>query len=69
MKKEFIVSNIEEISDDDSPYVSVTLNDTKGNFYPSRRQRRFPENIFGVTAVPITSLDDLKNLPKKYLIR
>src|SRR5574341_2544838 len=66
MKKEFIVSKIEmERLGDNCHPVSVTLIDTKANFYPSRRQRRFPENIFGVTAVPITSLDDLKNLPKK----
>jgi len=71
MKKEFIVSKIEMDNrlEDNCPSVCVTLTDTKSNFYPSRRQRRFPENIFGVTAVPITSLDDLKNLPKKYLIR
>jgi hypothetical protein len=49
MKKEFIVSKIEG-SDDDSSYVYVTLTYTKGNFYPSRRKRGFPENIFGVTA-------------------
>ena len=67
MKKEFIVSKIEMDGrlEDNCPYVCVTLTDTKGNFYPSRRQRRFTENIFGVTAVPMTSLDDLKNLPKK----
>jgi len=64
MKKEFIVSKIERL-EDDSPYLYVTLTDTKGHFYPNRRQRRFPETLFGVAAVPITSLDDLKNLPKK----
>jgi hypothetical protein len=32
---------------------------------PTRRQQGFPENPFGIAAVHITSLDDLKNLPKK----
>jgi hypothetical protein len=62
-KKEFIVSKI-ETSKDNSPYVYVSIY-TKGNFSPSRRQQGFRENPFGVTAIPITSLDDLKNLPKK----
>jgi len=62
-KKEFIVSNI-ETSKDNSPYVYVSIY-TKDNFSPSRRQQGFPENPFGVAAIPITSLDDLKNLPKK----
>ncbi len=62
-KKEFIVSKI-ETSKDSSPYVYVSIN-TKGNFSPTRRQQGFPENPFGVAAIPITSLDDLKNLPKK----
>jgi hypothetical protein len=62
-KKEFIVSKIEP-SKDDSPYIYVSLY-TKDNFSPTRRQQGFPENPFGVAAIPITSLDDLKNLPKK----
>ncbi len=62
-KKEFIVSKIEN-SKDNSPYVYVSIF-TKGNFSPTRRQQGFPENPFGVAAIPITSLDDLKNLPKK----
>jgi hypothetical protein len=64
MKKEFIVSKI-ETSQDRSDYVYVALTDTKGNFAITRRQQGFPENPFGVAAIPITSLDDLKNLPKK----
>jgi hypothetical protein len=64
MKKEFIVSKIEN-SQDSSDYVYVLLTDTKGNFATTRRQQGFPENPFGVAAIPITSLDDLKNLPKK----
>jgi hypothetical protein len=64
MKKEFIVSNI-ETSQDGSPYVYVALTDTRGDFTSTRRQKGFPENPFGVAAIPITSLDDLKNLPKK----
>ena len=62
-KKEFIVSNI-ETSKDSSPYVYVSIN-PNGDFSPTRRQQGFPENPFGVAAIPITSLDDLKNLPKK----
>jgi hypothetical protein len=62
-KKEFIVSKI-ETSKDHSPYVYVSIY-TKGNFSPTRRQQGFPENPFGVAAIPITSLDDLKNLPNK----
>jgi hypothetical protein len=62
-KKEFIVSKI-ETSNDNSPYVYVSIN-TKGDFSPTRRQQGFPENPFGVAAIPITSLEDLKNLPKK----
>ena len=62
-KKEFIVSKI-ETSKDNSHYVYVSIN-TKGDFSPTRRQQGFPENPFGVAAIPITSLDDLKNLPKK----
>lgn len=62
-KKEFIVSKI-ETSKNNSPYVYVSIY-SKGNFSPTRRQQGFPENPFGVAAIPITSLDDLKNLPKK----
>ena len=64
MKKEFIISKIES-SHDGNPYVYLVLTDTKGNFTPRRREKGFPENPFGVAAIPITSLDDLKNLPKK----
>src|SRR3954463_15908297 len=64
MKKEFIISKI-EASQDGSPYFYVMLTDTRGNFTPTRRQQGFPENPFGVATIPITSLDDLKNLPKK----
>jgi hypothetical protein len=64
MKKEFIVSKI-ETSQDGGPYVYVVLTDTRGDFTSTRRQKGFPENPFGVAAIPITSLDDLKNLPKK----
>ena len=62
-KKEFIVTKI-ETSKDNSPYVYVSIYN-KGNFSPTRRQQGFPENPFGVAAIPITSLDDLKNLPNK----
>jgi hypothetical protein len=50
-----------------SPYVYVVLTDTRGSFIATRRQAGFPENHFGMTttAIPITSLDDLKDLPKK----
>jgi hypothetical protein len=64
MKKEFIISKIES-SHDGNPYVYLVLTDTKGNFTPTRREKGFPENPFGVAAIPITSLDDLKDLPKK----
>ena len=64
MKKEFVVSKIEN-SQDGSAYVYVVLTDTRGSFASTRRQQGFPENPFGVAAIPITSLDDLKNLPKK----
>ena len=64
MKKEFIVSKIES-SPESSPYVYVILTDTGIHFSPSRRQQNFPENPFGIASIPITSLDDLKNLPKK----
>jgi hypothetical protein len=64
MKKEFIVSKI-EASQDGSPYHYVVLTDTRANFTSTRRQQGFPENPFGVASIPITSLDDLKNLPKK----
>ena len=62
-KKEFIVSKI-DTSKDSSPYVYVSIY-TNDNFSLTRRQQGFPENPFGVAAIPITSLDDLKNLPKK----
>lgn len=62
-KKEFIVSKIETFKDN-SPYVYVSIY-TKDSFSPTRRQQGFPKNPFGVAAIPITSLDDLKNLPKK----
>ena len=64
MKKEYIVSKI-DTSQDSSPYVYVVLTDTRGDFTSTRRQQGFPEHPFGVAAIPITSLDDLKNLPKK----
>ena len=64
MEKEFIVSKI-ETSQDRSPYVYVVLTNTRDNLAPTRRQQGFPENPFGIAAVHITSLDDLKNLPKK----
>ena len=64
MKKEFIVSKI-ETPEDGSPYMYIVLTDTRGNFTPTRRQQGFPENPFGIATIPITSLDDLKNLPKK----
>ena len=64
MKKEFVVCKI-VAPEDGSPYISIVLTDTKGNFTPTRRQQGFPENPFGIAAIPISSLDDLKNLPKK----
>ena len=64
MRKEFIVSKIDS-SQDGAPHVYVVLTDTKSNFAPTRRQQGFPEKPFGVASIPITSLDDLKNLPKK----
>src|ERR687886_2277392 len=64
MKREFIVSKV-EASQDGSPYFYIILTDTRDNLTPTRRQQGFPENPFGVAAIPITSLDDLKNLPKK----
>ena len=64
MEKEFIVSRI-ETSQDNSPCVYVELNNTRDNFTSTRRQQGFSENPFGVAPIPITSLDDLKNLPKK----
>ena len=63
MKKEFVVSKIESMQDG-SGCVRLVLNDVRGNFAPIRRQQGFPENTFGITTIPITSLDDLKNLPK-----
>ena len=62
-KKEFIVSKI-ETSKDNSSHVYVSIY-TNRHFFPTKRQQGFPENPFGVAAIPITSLDDLKNLPKK----
>jgi hypothetical protein len=43
------------------------LTNTRGSFIATRRQAGFRENHFGVTttAIPITSLDDLKDLPKR----
>src|SRR5919199_4551263 len=64
MKKEFVVSKIES-PQDGSPYIYVVLTDTRGNFTPTRRQQGFPENPFGIATIPISSLDDLRNLPKK----
>ena len=64
MKKEFVVCKI-VAPEDGSPYISIVLTDVKGNFTPTRRQQGFPENPFGIAAIPISSLDDLKNLPKK----
>ena len=64
MKKEFTVSKI-ETSPEGSAYVHVILTDTGIHFSPTRRQQNFPENPFGIASIPITSLDDLKNLPKK----
>ncbi len=62
-KKEFIVSKI-ETSEDNSSYVYVSIY-TNSHFSPTKRQQGFPEIPFGVAAISITSLDDLKNLPKK----
>jgi hypothetical protein len=64
MKKELVVSKI-DAPEDSSPYISIVLTDVKGNFTPTRRQQGFPENPFGIAAIPISSLDDLRNLPKK----
>jgi hypothetical protein len=64
MKKEFVVSKI-ETPQDGSPYIYVVLTDARGNLTPTRRQQGFPEYPFGIATIPITSLDDLKNLPKK----
>src|ERR1044072_1822976 len=64
MKKEFIVSKV-EVPQDGGPYICLVLTDIKGNFARTRRQQGFPENPFGIAAIPISSLDDLKNLPKK----
>jgi hypothetical protein len=64
VRKEFIISKI-ETSQDGSPYVYVVLTDTRTNFTPNRRQQGLPENPFGVATIPITSLNYLKNLPKK----
>jgi hypothetical protein len=64
VKKEFIVSKI-ETPQEGGPYLYLVLTDPKRNFTSSRRQQGFPEKPFGVAAIPITSLEDLKNLPKK----
>jgi hypothetical protein len=64
MKKEFVVSKI-ETPQDGSPYTYVVLTDTRGNLTRTRRQQGFPEYPFGIATIPITSIDDLKNLPKK----
>jgi hypothetical protein len=64
VKKEYIVSKI-ETPQEGSPYLYLVLTDPKRNFASSRRQQGFPEKPFGVAAIPITSLDDLKDLPKK----
>jgi hypothetical protein len=64
VKKEFIVSKI-ETPQESGPYLYLILTDPNRNFTSSRRQQGFPEKPFGVAAIPITSLEDLKNLPKK----
>jgi hypothetical protein len=64
MKKEFVVSKV-EAPQDGSSYVIIILTDTKGNFSRTRRQQGLSENPFGIATIPITSLDDLKELPKK----
>ena len=62
--KEFLVSKV-EVPQDGGPYICVVLTDIKGNFTRTRRQQGFPENPFGIATIPISSLDDLRNLPKK----
>jgi len=64
MKKEFIVSKL-QAPQDGSPYICIVLTDIKGNFTRTRRQQGFPENPFCIATIPISSLDDLRNLPKK----
>ena len=64
MKKEFVVSKI-ETPEDGSHYIYLVLTDTRGNYNPIRRNQGIPENHFGIATIPITSLEDLKNLPKK----
>jgi len=64
MMKEFIVSKV-EVPQDGGPYICLVLTDLKGNLTRSRRQQGFPENPFGIATIPISSLDDLRNLPKK----
>ena len=64
MMKEFIVSKV-EVPQDGGPYICLVLTDIKGNFTRTRRQQGFPENPFGIATIPISSLDDLRNLPKK----
>ena len=64
MKKELIISKI-ETSQEGSPYIYLVLTDTRSNFTPTRRHKDSLKILFGVAAIPITSSDDLKNLPKK----
>ena len=64
MKKELIVSKV-EVPQDGGPYICLVLTDIKGNFTRNKRQQGFPENPFGIATIPITSLDDLNNLPKR----
>jgi hypothetical protein len=64
MKKEFVVSKV-EAPQDGGPYICIVLTDIKGNFTRTKRQQGFAENPFGIATIPITSLDDLNNLPKK----
>ena len=64
MKKESIISKI-ETSQDGSPYIYLVLTDTRSNFTPTRRHKDSLKILFGVAAIPITSSDDLKNLPEK----
>ena len=64
MKKELIISKI-ETSQDGSPYIYLVLTDTRSNFTPTRDNKDSMKILFGVAAIPITSSDDLKNLPEK----
>ena len=63
MKKQFVVSKV-EVLQDGSSYFCVVLTDIKENFGRTRRQK-LSENPFGIATIPITSMDDLKDLPKK----